>query len=264
MKYKLVAVDIDGTLLNSEGIITEKTRISIKRAVEKGVIFSICTGRPIQGVESFNSLLNLDSPFITYNGAMIVMGKSKDILYEQGLSTEASRNILSIGKSLGTTIIVWANNKLYAYELNERVLDYKQIAKVEPVLIEDEEEVIASGITKILWYDDPEKLDHYQDILKDKLKDNVTYCTSRPVFLEFFDSRVSKAVAMEKLGEHFGIKREEMIAIGDGFNDLPMIEYAGLGVAMGNAPKAIKAKANYVTLSNDEDGIAQALDKFVI
>lgn len=264
MKYKLVAVDIDGTLLNSEGIITEKTRISIQRAVEKGVIFSICTGRPIQGVEGFNSLLNLDSPFITYNGAMIVMGKSKDILYEQGLSAEASRNILSIGKSLETTIIVWANNKLYAYELNERVLDYKQIAKVEPVLIKDEEEVIQSGITKILWYDDTEKLDHYQDILKTKLKDNVTYCTSRPVFLEFFDSRVSKAVAMEKLGEHFNIKREEMIAIGDGFNDLPMIEYAGLGIAMGNAPEAIKAKANYVTLSNDEDGIAQALDKFVI
>jgi hydroxymethylpyrimidine pyrophosphatase-like HAD family hydrolase len=69
---------------------------------------------------------------------------------------------------------------------------------------------------------------------------------------------------MEKLGEHFNIKKEEMIAIGDGFNDLPMIEYAGLGVAMGNAPDSIKAKANYVTLSNDEDGIAQALDKFVI
>jgi Cof subfamily protein (haloacid dehalogenase superfamily) len=264
MQYKLIAVDIDGTLLNSEGIITEKTRASIQKAVSKGAIFSICTGRPIQGVESFNSLLNLDAPFITYNGAMIVMGKSKEILFNQGLSAEAARNILKLGQELGTTIIVWANNKLYAYELNERVLDYKQIAKVEPILIKDEEDLVQNGITKILWYDDPEKLDYYQNILKDKIGDSVNYCTSRPTFLEFIDKNVSKAVAMEKIGEHFNIKREEMIAIGDGFNDLSMIEYAGLGVAMGNAPEAIKAKANFVTLSNDEDGIALVLDKFLL
>lgn len=264
MQYKLIAVDIDGTLLNSKGIITEKTRSSIQRAVEKGVIFSICTGRAIQGVEGFNSLLNLDAPFITYNGAMIVMGKSKEILFEQSLSPEAARSILSIGKEVGTTIIVWSNNKLYAYELNDRVLDYKGISTVEPIIIENEEELIQSGITKILWYDEPEKLDHYQNILKDRLGDSVNYCTSKPIFLEFFDRKVSKAVAMEKIGEHFHIRREEMIAIGDGFNDLSMIEYAGLGVAMGNAPEAIKAKARYVTLSNDEDGIAHALDKFVI
>jgi Cof subfamily protein (haloacid dehalogenase superfamily) len=263
MQYKLVAVDIDGTLLNSEGIITEKTREAIKKAVKNGVVFSICTGRPIQGVESFNSLLNLDSPFITYNGAMIVMGKSKEILFEQNLEAEAARDILSIGKELGTTMVIWSNNKLYTYELNEKVNDYKQIAKIEPVIIHDEEEVIREGITKILWYDTPEKLDGYQDILIDKLGDSVNYCTSRPIFLEFFSKKVSKAVAMEKIGEHFGIKREEMIAIGDGFNDLPMIEYAGLGVAMGNAPELIKAKADYVTLSNDEDGIAHVLEEFL-
>lgn len=264
MQYKLVAVDIDGTLLNSDGIITEKTKHAIKSAVEKGVLFSICTGRPIQGVESFNSLLNLDSPFITYNGAMIVMGKSKDILFHQSLTAEVSRDILSIAKDLGTTVIIWSNNQLFVYELNEKVDYYRKAAKVEPILIEDEEEVIKSGVTKILWYDDPEKLDYYQTILKDKLADSVNYCTSRPIFLEFFHKEVSKAVAMEKLGEHFGIKREEMIAIGDGFNDLAMIEYAGLGVAMGNAPEEIKAKADFVTRSNDEDGIAYVLEKFVI
>lgn len=264
MQYKLIAVDMDGTLLNSEGIITEKTRASIQRAVEKGAVFSICTGRPIQGVEAFNKLLNLDAPFITYNGAMIVMGKSKEILFQQVLPTEVARNILSIGKTLGTTIVMWSNNKLYAYELNERVLDYKKISTVEPIIIQNEEEIIQSGITKILWYDDTEKLDYYQSILKDKLRDSCNYCTTRPVFLEFFNKDVSKAVAMEKLGEHFGIRREEMIAVGDGFNDLSMIEYAGLGVAMGNAPEEIKSKADYVTLSNDEDGVAHVLEKFVL
>ncbi|WP_139902555.1 Cof-type HAD-IIB family hydrolase [Clostridium thermarum] len=264
MKYKLIAADMDGTLLNSDGKITDKTRVAIGKAVEKGVIFSICTGRPIQGAESFNSLLNLDSPFITYNGAMIVMGKSKKILFQQNLTAEAARNILSIGKEFETTIVAWSMNKLYCYKLSEEIHDYKQITKVEPRLIEDEEELIKNGITKILWIDSPEKLTYYQEVLKDRLGDSVNYCTSRPMFLEFFHNKVSKAVAMEKLGEHFNIKREEMIAIGDGFNDLPMIEYAGLGVAMGNAPADIKARADYVTLSNDKDGIAHVLEKFVL
>ena len=264
MLYKLVAVDIDGTLLNSQGIITEKTVNSIQRAVEKGVIFTICTGRPIQGVERFNSILNLDAPFITYNGAMIVMGKSKEILFEQGLSTEGARCILNWGKKLKTTIIVWSNNKLYVNELNERVHDYKQLSTVEPILIENEEDMIQNGITKILWYDNVEKINYYLNVLKDKLGEGVSYYTSKPTFLEFVDKRVSKAVAMEKLGSHFGIKSEEMIAIGDGFNDLPMIEYAGLGVAMGNSLEIIKERADYVTFSNDEDGIAHVLDKFIV
>jgi Cof subfamily protein (haloacid dehalogenase superfamily) len=264
MQYKLIAVDIDGTLLNSEGIITEKTREAIQRAVAKGAIFSICTGRPIQGVEGFNSLLNLDSPFITYNGAMIVMGKSKEILFEQSLSPEVARNIIRIGKELETTMIIWSNNKLYVYEINDKTNYYNRVLKVDPIVIEDEEEILQNGVTKILWYDDPKNLEAYQVRLKEELKDSCNFHTSQPIYLEFVDKNISKATAMEKIGEHFGIKREEMIAIGDGFNDLAMIEYAGLGVAMGNAPQAIKDRANYVTLSNDEDGIAHVLDKFVM
>jgi len=264
MRYKLVAVDIDGTLLNSQGIITDKTRSSIQKAVDKGIVFSICTGRPIQGVERFNSLLDLDSPYITYNGAMIVMGRSKEILYEQGLSAEAARSIMSWGKKFQTTIMVWSNNQLYASELNARAHDYKKLSGVEPLLIDDEKTLIHNGVTKILWYDDIDKIDLYQGLLKNALFDNVNYYTSKPTFLEFVDKRVSKANAMEKLGTHFGISSEEMIAIGDGFNDLSMIEYAGMGVAMGNAPQAIRDKANFVTLTNDEDGIAYALEKFII
>jgi hydroxymethylpyrimidine pyrophosphatase-like HAD family hydrolase len=85
-----------------------------------------------------------------------------------------------------------------------------------------------------------------------------------PFFLEFVDQKVSKAIALEKMGEFYGIRREEMIAIGDGFNDLPMIEYAGLGVAMDNAPAEVKNAADYITLSNDEDGVAKVIDLFVL
>jgi Cof subfamily protein (haloacid dehalogenase superfamily) len=262
MKYRLIAADMDGTLLDSRGRITDKTIAAIRRVSEKGVLFTICTGRPIQGVERYYDILDIDSPVITYNGAMIVMGRSHEILYKQDLDPSDARDILHWGNKLKTTVIAWSDNKLYANELNDKVHDYKKLSMVEPLLITDEEELVNNGVTKFLWYDDPEKLRYFQEVLADKLGKGVTYCTSKPVLLEFFNSKVSKAIAMMKIGEHFGINREEMAAIGDGFNDLSMIEYAGLGVAMGNAPDEIKKKAGYVTLSNDEDGIVYFIEEF--
>jgi len=263
--YKLMAVDIDGTLLNSEGVLTEKTREAIISGVEKGLIFTISTGRPIQGVENINRMLNLDLPYITYNGAMVVMGKSRKILYEQKLSYEDAISIIDLGKKYKTTIVIWADNKLYAEELNEKVLEYKKISGVEPVIVKDLKEISKFGVTKILWDDEIEKIAIYQSEAGQYLNnERVNFHTTRPMFLEFVDKKASKAIAMEKLGEYFGIKQSEMIAVGDGYNDLSMIEYAGLGVAMANANDEIKEKADYVTLSNDEDGVAHVIDKFVL
>ena len=264
MKYKLIAVDIDGTLLDSNGTITEVTKNAIKTAVDSGIVFVICSGRSIQGVEYLNSELSLDLPFITYNGAMIVMGKSKEVLYEQRLSQNDAEIIIELGKKYATTMIVWSDNKLYVSELNEKSFDYKKHANVEPVLKKNMEELAKNGITKILWYDDIEKIDYYEAAMGELLSDSVNYHTSKPMFLEFVDKNASKAIAMEKLGDHLGIKSCEMIAKGDGFNDLSMIEYAGLGVAMGNAKQAIKEKADYVTSSNDEDGVANVINKFIL
>lgn len=264
MTYKLMAVDIDGTLLNSQGVLTEETKKAIISGVERGLIFTISTGRPIQGVEYLNRMLNLDLPFITYNGAMVVMGKSKEILYEQRLSAENANRIMELGKEFGTTIIIWSDNKLFVTELNEKVQEYKGISNVEPIVVKDLHELLKTGVTKILWYDEIDKIEKYQSELGKYLSDSVNFHTSRPMFLEFVDKNASKAIAMERLGEHFGIKRSEMIAVGDGYNDLSMIEYAGLGVAMANSKDEIKEKADFVTLSNDEDGVAHVINKFIL
>ena len=132
------------------------------------------------------------------------------------------------------------------------------------LLMEDEEALLDQGITKILWYDEVPSINQWQEELKDVEFDSVTFCTSQPFFLEFFNSKVSKAVAMEKIGEIYGISREEMIAAGDGYNDLAMIEYAGLGVAMENAVDGVKAVAQYITASNEEDGIAKVIEEFIL
>lgn len=264
MAYKIMAVDIDGTLLDSKGNLTEGTIKAVRSAVEQGLIFILSTGRPVQGVQAIMDKLELNLPVITYNGAMVVMGKSMDILYEKGLSPEDVRSIVGLGEKFGTTITIWSSNKLYANKLNERALKYSQISGVSPMLLEDLEAVIKQGVSKILWYDEVEKIAEYEKEVGALLSGNVNFHTSQPYFLEFVDKNASKAIAMEKLGEYFNIRREEMIAVGDGFNDLSMIEYAGLGVAMENANDAIKQEADFVTLSNDEDGVAHVINKFVL
>ncbi len=264
MKYRFMAVDIDGTLLNSGGKLTEATREAVLTASGKGLIFTLSTGRPVQGVQSLINALQLDSPVITYNGAMVITGKSREIIYEQKLSAEDAKNVIELGNQRGCMVAVWAENRLYVNELNEPAFQYSTIAGITPEKITDIDALVREGVTKVLWNDEPSVVERYQDEIGQYLSGNVNYHTSRPMFLEFVDKKASKALAMEKIGEHFGIPKEEMIAVGDGFNDLSMIEYAGLGVAMGNAKEAIRQRAKYVTLSNDEDGVAHVIRKFVL
>ena len=265
MKYKLIAADMDGTLLNDNGTITPQTVIAIKNAINRGAIFTISTGRPIQGVDKYKDILNLKTPIITYNGAMIVKSDTREVLFSKTLLYEDAMTILKIGNEMSITMCIWANNQLYCNVHNERVDDYKKLSDVEPKLIDDYSALAKSGITKILWYDQATVITDVQEKLKNVLFEKVTYCISKPTFLEFFHSEVSKAKAMKTIGKIFKIRREEMIAIGDGYNDLPMIEYAGLGVAMANAPEDVKKQSDYITeRSNNCDGIAEVIKKFIL
>ncbi len=266
MAYKLIAVDVDGTLLDSNSSLSDETREAVKKAVEKGVIFTISTGRPIQGVRPLMKQMDLeeyDFPVITYNGAMALTYKTGEIIYSQNLSKEDARQIIELGRKLKTDVMVWANNNLYTLELNQKALDYSSISKVTPYEIDDLDKVLDLGVTKVLWYDEVETIARYEREIGSELGDNVNFHSSRPYFLEFVDKRASKAIAMEKIGQKYNISREEMIAVGDGFNDISMIEYAGMGVAMGNAAPEVKEKAKFVTLSNDEHGVAHVIYTFI-
>lgn len=262
MRYKLLAVDVDGTLLNSRREITMPTKQRIQKAINKGIVFTICSGRPVQGVKIITDLLEVDIPVITYNGAMVIAdGK---VIYSCTMREEDVLQIERLGKEWGTTIVIWAGNQLYVNELNKRTEKYAQLSGVKPQVYSDIKELISIGVSKVLWNDEIERINVFERRLNGLLSPSVNFHTSQPIYLEFVDQKVSKAIALEKTGEFYSIRREEMIAIGDGFNDLPMIEYAGLGVAMGNAPEEVKDAADYITRSNDEDGVAKVIDLFVL
>ena len=263
MRYKLITLDIDGTLINSEGIITAETAQAIRRCRDAGVMVTISTGRPIQGVRNFIDELGLDGPIITYNGAMIVDAVTGEILFGQEMLRQDADQVVRLGLERDTTIIVWSKNELYVNKINGHVNSYRKLSGEEPVVFTDIAPIAGRGVTKIIWIDEVDRIEAWKKGIKHIVNDSVTYCTSQPYFLEFFSSSVSKAVALEFIGRKLGIRKEEMIAVGDGFNDLSMIEYAGLGVAMGNAPAGVREKADYVTASNDENGVAKVIYKFI-
>lgn len=264
MNYRLIAADIDGTLVNDKREVTPRTKKRIHEAINKGVIFVISSGRPVQGVRIITRQLEADIPVITYNGAMVITGESRRVIYSCTMKKEDVIMIEKLGRERDTTIAIWSDNKLYVNRMDERAARYSDLSGSEALLYENAEELAERGVNKILWYDDVERINAFRDELNGRLNPSVNYHTSQPFFLEFVDVNASKAIALEKLGEFYGIKREEMIAVGDGFNDLSMIEYAGLGVAMANSPEEIKRAADFVTLSNEDDGVAYVIEKFIL
>ena len=166
MEYKLMAVDMDGTLLNHKDEITPHTEKTVKALVDKGVVFTLCTGRPMQGVKRYIDQLGLDCPVITYNGAVIAHSKTGEILFSQDMDTDEAYTVYNEAKKRGTMFIIWSQNRLYASELSEKTAFYEGITHTKATLLTDFDTLAKQGITKMLWYDDPETLTQWIEQLK--------------------------------------------------------------------------------------------------
>ena len=264
MKYKLLAVDMDGTLLNGESVITERTKAAIMAAIEKGVLFVPSTGRPMGGMRLVCAAFDFDLPMILFNGAMAVTVKSERVLFSQGLGFGCAEVVFAQGVSRGYPVIAWGGERLFVSEDCEEVRIYQSITGAEVHVVADLDPMRPSGVTKMLWIIPPEEANRLRDEMLALLGGRVNCHTSQSYLLEFVDAGASKGRALAEIGRAYGIAQSEMIAVGDGYNDVSMLEYAGLGVAMGNAPEDIKGICQYVTLSNDEDGVAKVVEQFIL
>ena len=263
-QYKLLAADMDGTLLNSQSQITERTKTALLAAVDAGVIFVASTGRPRCGVENINAMFLNDLPFIIFNGAKVVMGKSERVLFSKTLEYKCAKEIYDIGVARDIPAALWIDDELFISHDCETIRNYQKISGVAPRIIEDMVKFRDRGICKMIWIETPENATRYQTEMNAYFGGHVNAHTSRPYLLEFVDAGASKALALEAIGKVFGIDKSEMIAVGDGYNDISMLEYAGLGVAMDNAPREIKNICQHVTASNDDDGVAAVIHKYIL
>jgi Cof subfamily protein (haloacid dehalogenase superfamily) len=267
--YKLVAIDIDGTLMNDQKEITKEVNDAIQAAKAKGVKVVICTGRPIVGVQSIIEELKLndeDDYVITFNGALVQNTYTKDVESQITLAYENLKELYELSLKIDSPLhffdtenLYTPNRKISAYTIHEA-----HINKVPLHFMPIEEVAKDMLIPKVMFIDEPERLDRNIANIPESFWDKYTFVKSTPFFLEILDPRVSKGNAVKLLAEKLGITREEVICIGDGENDLSMIEYAGCGVAMANAVSLVKEVAQFHTLSNNENGVAYAIEKLVL
>ncbi|MBP5177318.1 MAG: HAD-IIB family hydrolase, partial [Clostridia bacterium] len=176
--YRLIAVDIDGTLLSSQSVLTERTKFAVRRLIDRGMIFVLSTGRPYQGIRKFVDALNLnDMPYILYNGAMVMAGGK--VIYSLTMPAAVAREIADEGHKSNSTMICWSDNRLYAEKDCDKVAFYKSISGVEPIFIDDLGTLADQGITKFVWYDDVDSTNRNFARLTAEMGDRVNVHPSR-------------------------------------------------------------------------------------
>ena len=267
--YKLVAIDIDGTLMNDRKEITKEVNDAIQAAKAKGVKVVICTGRPIVGVQSIIEELKLndeDDFVITFNGALVQNTYTHEVESQIALSYEDLKEIHELSQKIGSPLHYFDTENLYTphREISRYTIHEAHINKMPLNYLPVDEVPKDMLIPKVMFIDEPERLDTNIGKIPESFWEKYTFVKSTPFFLEILDPRVSKGNAVKLLAEKLGINQEEVICIGDGENDLSMVEYAGCGVAMANAESVVKEAAQFHTLSNNENGVAYAIDKLVL
>lgn len=269
MAIKLIALDMDGTILLPDHTISPAVKQAIAAARKQGVYVVLCTGRPYAGVESYLRELNMDEPedyCVTYNGALVQKASDGSAViqipleYEDYTYLEAlSREVDSHFHALDRHTLYTANRDISRYTVHESM-----VTGIPLVFCEAENMDSHGPFLKVMMIDEPEILDAAIAKIPAEVFDRYTLLKSSPYFLEILNKRVNKGTAIQAIAEQLGIKSEEVMAIGDQENDIAMIEYAGVGVAMGNGIEKTKAVSNFVTKSNLEDGVAYAIEKFAL
>lgn len=273
MKYKMIVTDMDYTLLNKDKIVSERNKKALKAAMDKGVQVVVATGRIYTSALYYAKLLGISAPIIASNGAIVRDEYADKTLYQCLLPDTAIDEMIRLTREKGLYCHFFGKDTIFTERLiniSTRYTEWnKYMAEEDQVKIklldtfEQMTEHEKSGIFKAVVVDDDDSKLQYirEEILKTGI---VSVSKSLSDNIEVMSKEVSKGNAVSKLAEIFCIDRSEIISIGDNENDISMIEYAGLGVAMGNAEQCLKNKADYVTADYMDDGVAQVVEKFIL
>ncbi|OPY55732.1 MAG: Sugar phosphatase YidA [Pelotomaculum sp. PtaU1.Bin035] len=263
-KFKLVAADLDDTLLDDNLQLTGRVKEAIVAVRAAGVQFTISTGRMYRSAVPYARELGLDLPLITYQGALVKNALSGEVLLYRPLPLIFARDIIARIHELGYHLNAYLDDVLYMENDTPEGRRYSQISGIKPELVGDLLKILDRDPTKIVAIAGEPQLDRLNAELAPLYAGKVHIAKSKPFFLEFSHPLATKGHALKTLAGHFGIKREEIMAVGDSYNDLEMLEYAGLGVVVANARDEIKKRAGYVTIAPNGEGVAEALEKFVL
>ena len=287
--YKLVAIDLDGTMLNSYGIVTQNTKEAIKKVQEKGIEVIIASGRPIDSIKTIAKEIESENYFISGNGAILYDIKKDEIIYENILKKAKNKEIIKICEENSIYYNIYTEKEILAKSLNYNVLYYykenldkeeknkthikivedlykyleERNEKIIKITICDKNKSIFNSILKKLKTIDDIEVLEVSHMSRKMIRQGTEEVPIEYFYTEISAKNVDKWYAIKMLAEKLNIKKEEIVAIGDNVNDEKMLKEAGLGIAMGQSSPKITKISNYTTNNNNEEGVANAL-KYII
>lgn len=267
-KYKIIALDVDGTLVNSSGKLTISVRDALLKAQEElGIRIILASGRPTFGLMGLAEELQLkrySGYIMPFNGGCTYNCRANKPLVSSELPADVVPELYALAREYGQTILTYDDEHILSENIDDPYLCKEvEITGMKPCRVDDFVVQVPKALPKCLIVGEPEKIEQLEGIARERFADRIGVFRSAPFFLELVPQGIHKASAIAALLERLDYDRSELIAVGDSYNDIEMIQLAGLGVAMANAPEPIKACADYVTKSHDEDGVAHLLSKFV-
>ena len=265
----MICVDIDGTLVDSEHVLTGRTRRTLRRAaLDCSVSVVPVSARPPHGIYYLQDELDLYGPIVAYSGAL-VLDSDRSALLSETMKVSSALKVVTAAKDLGIHASIYMGEEWYIEEEDRWSRQEAEITRTRPEQVSFDEilpKLLREGLGphKILCMGEPDQISHLSDRLSDSAGHELSFYGSKPTYLEIMSKGVSKQRAIGLLCSRMGIESSEVISVGDGYNDVDMLVFSGLGVAMGNAPSKVKRAADMVTLTNDQDGLAVVVEQMVI
>ena len=277
MSIKAIVMDIDGTLANDKKEISQKTKEILLKAQKQGILLVLASGRPTSGLVQYGTELEMDKNnglFVSFNGSKVVNFQTKEEIFNKPMTVEDGKAVLEHMKKFNVKPMIDKDDYMYVNNVYDCMIQFRgkdfNVIEYESrggnyklCEVEDLAEFVDYPLNKILTTSDPEYLqEHYLEMME-PFKDKLNCMFTAPFYFEITAKDIDKAKALETVFKPLNIKQDEIIAFGDGHNDISIIKYAGIGVAMENAVLDLKEIADEVTLSNNQDGIAESLLKYI-
>ena len=268
MAIKLIALDLDGTFTNDDKQITDFSRDILKKAAEKGVAVALASGRPVLGITPVADYLNLKnykSFIMAFNGGQIIDYQSGETVYQVEFKHEYIPEAVKFSKKYNLPLITYNDTEILSEgPLNDWARHEEHNCNQKIKIIDSFDKYIDFPIVKMLMAGDPVELNAPEADIAEHFKGRLDIYRAANYFLELMPKGINKAQGLEVIANYMGITRDEIMACGDADNDVTMMQYAGLGVAVSNATEKTLAAADYITQSNNDDGVAHAIEKFIL
>lgn len=257
-----VVFDLDGTLIGSDRTFSKVTIEAVERLKGRGISVILATGRSYRAMLPYKRALKLDTPTVNYNGAIVFGDSVDEVLTETLLDEDIARRIIELGRQFSIHTHGFRNEQLVFERLSEEAKAYQRQVGFEGTCV-DFDSIDPLDLTKLMYMSS----DHFTitkiaTILTTEFSSRLQHCYSLPTFYEMMNGKVSKQTALEVVLERLGIDERQVMAFGDGHNDIPMLVSAAVGVAMGNSSDEVKRSVEHLALANDEDGVAHFLDDY--